>query len=138
MKNTFGPIIWNRMPYLACIFLLFYCWNVYWGGKRSSTFFHLDSGGYYIYLPDTFIYHDYRFKFIGDIHQKYFSSSGNFDFRQKNDIVNKWFCGTAIAIAPFFFLAHLISLLTGTSPDGYTFWYAWGLNIAAIFYCSWL
>lgn len=137
MNKTFVWGIYRKTPFLISIFLIFYCWNVYWGGMRYKTFFLSDSNGYYAYLPATFIYEDYRFGFIEDAFKKYFSTSNGFDFRQnqENGIVNKWHCGTAVAIAPFFLLSHFISQLTGNSADGYSFWYAWGLNIAAIFYC---
>jgi hypothetical protein len=123
-------------PYLICIFLFFYCWNVYWGSTRYKGFFLADSNGYYAYLPATFIYHDFNFSFTDEIQKKYFPTFGNFDFRQqqKSGATDKWFCGTAVAIAPFFLISHFISLLKGADADGYSFWYAWGLNMAAIFY----
>ena len=135
MKNASISGMWKRMPFLVCIFLVFYCWNLYWGGTRYKTFFESDSNGYYSYLPATFIYQDFRFGFIDDVQQKYFLTQPGFDFRQKNEIVDKWFCGTALAIAPFFLISHALSILTNTDANGYTFWYAWGLNIAGIFYC---
>lgn len=129
-------ILNKLLPYLIAVFLIFYCWNVYWGGKRWDGFFLSDSGGYYGYLPATFIYNDYNFSFIGPIQENNFLNHGAYDFRSsyngKN--IDKWFCGTAVAIAPFFLTAHVISLIKGAQADGYTFWYAWGLNIAAIFY----
>ncbi len=126
----------HAVPYLISLILFFYCWNVYWGGKRWDAFFLSDSGGYYGYLPATFIYQDYSFSFIEDITHKYFHGNTQYDFRSSyhENKIDKWFCGTAIAITPFFLVAHLISTFSGNA-DGYTFWYAWALNIAAIFYC---
>ncbi len=124
------------LPYLVAIFLFFYCWNVYWGGKRWDGFFLSDSGGYYAYLPATIIYQDFNFSFIGSIQKDKFSNRGAYDFRSNHEgkSINKWFCGTALAITPFFLTEHAISLMKGVEADGYSFWYAWGLNMAAIFY----
>ncbi len=133
MKNVFIRFC----PHLICIFLFFYCWNVYWGGTRYKGFFLSDSNGYYAYLPATFIYHDFNFTFTDQIQKKYFSTFGNFDFRQqqKSGAIDKWYCGTAVAIAPFFLLAHTICKIEGGDADGYSYRYSWGLNIASIFYC---
>ena len=124
-------------PLLIGIFLFFYSWNVYWGGTRWKGFFLADSNGYYAYLPATFIYQDFTFSFIDLIQKEYFSTFGNFDFRQqhKSGIINKWYCGTAVAATPFFLIAHFICEIEGGTADGYSFRYAWGLSVSAIFYC---
>jgi hypothetical protein len=110
---------------------------VYWGGSRWNGFFLSDANGYYAYLPATFIYHDWNFSFVDTIHKKYFSSHENFDFRlqQKSSAIDKWYCGTAISIMPFFLIGHALSHFSEESSDGYTFWYALTINIASIIYC---
>lgn len=128
----------NRFtPYLIGVILFFYCWNLYWGGKRWDGFFLSDSGGYYAYLPATFIYHDFSFAFIEGVQQKNFNNKAGYDFRSNyyGAGIDKWNCGTAVAIMPFFLAAHAITTWSGAVADGYSFWYAWGLNIAAVFYC---
>ena len=127
----------SSFPYLISIFLFFYCWNVYWGGKRWDGFFLSDSGGYYGYLPAAVIYDDFNFSFIEGIQRDKFNNREGYDFRSDyfGKKIDKWYCGTAVAIAPFFLLSHTVSLLKGDTADGYSIWYAWGLNIAAIFYC---
>lgn len=134
-SKVYSGKLWPRLPYLIAIFLVYYCSNIYWGGTRYKTFFLSDACGYYSYLPATIIYQDYRFNFIEDIHQKYYKHAFAFELQYKSEIVNKWFCGTAVAVTPFFLLSHAIALLTNNAADGYSFWYAWGMNIAAIFYC---
>jgi hypothetical protein len=129
-------IIRGFTPHIICIFLVFYCWNLYWGGKRWDGFFLSDSGGYYAYLPATFIYHDFQFNFVDSLKGSPSGSRPGFDFRSvhhgKN--IDKWFCGTAIAIAPFFIAAHAASMLSGAHSDGYSFPYAFGLSLSALFY----
>ncbi len=132
MKNIFQKFT----PFILTIFLFFYCWNVYWGGKRYQGFFLSDANGYYAYLPAVFIYHDLSFSFIDPVREKYFATHDNFDLRkqQKSEAINKWYCGSAVAIAPFFLVGHSLSLITHSPPDGYSFWYAWALSLSALFY----
>jgi hypothetical protein len=124
-------------PHLFAVVLIFYCSNVYWGGTRWKGFFLSDANGYYAYLPALFIYHDWNFSFIDDLQKKYFSTHNNFDFRlqQKSSVIDKWYCGTAISILPFFLLGHTITHFSSEIANGYTYWYAWSISIAAIFYC---
>lgn len=124
-------------PHICAIILCLYCWNVNWGGTRWKGFFLADSNGYYAYLPAVFIYQDLNFSFIGNVQKEEFATRTNFDFRQESRLagVDKWYCGTALAVMPFFLLGHLITLASGLPATGYSFWYAWALNIAAIFYC---
>jgi hypothetical protein len=124
-------------PHIFVLILCLYCWNVNWGGKRWKGFFLADSNGYYSYLPAVFIYHDLSFAFIDQVQKADFATRPDFDFRKQTTIPNfdKWYCGTALAIAPFFLLGHIITLIAGLDASGYSFWYAWALNIAAIFYC---
>jgi hypothetical protein len=129
---------WYQLtPHLCAIFLLFYCSNVYWGEDRYKGFFLADANGYYAYLPATFIYNDFNFSFFEPIGKKYFSTHSNFDIRAKyrGKDINKCYSGTSVAILPFFLVGHGISLLEDENIDGYSYWYALTMSLAAIFYC---
>jgi hypothetical protein len=96
-----------------------------------------DAWGYYAYLPAVFIYHDLNFNFYEQVmHQGYFEERLAYEYRVGNDgkIANKYFCGTALAISPFFIGAHFISKIMGYSQDGYQRIYILSVNIAAVFY----
>lgn len=111
--------------------------NLNFGKKNWQYIIEADAKGYYAYLPAVFIYHDLNFGFFDNIEkQKYYNVNTFYDYRigWKNQIIDKYYIGVAVAQAPFFFLAHGITHLTGKEPDGYSYWYPVLINIAAIFY----
>ncbi|MBX7051633.1 MAG: hypothetical protein K1X54_06330 [Flavobacteriales bacterium] len=95
-----------------------------------------DGCGYYAYLPAIFIYQDLQYRFYRDLKHKYdFGDlSGNFLQTENNRHFNRYFCGTSIAIMPFFLLATVVSYFTGQDIDGHSFIYNAAINFAAIFY----
>jgi hypothetical protein len=99
-----------------------------------------DGLGYYSYLPATFIYHDYSFKFFNPVYPKYYPPG--YDPPTRNFInetdglkVNKYFPGVSVLCLPFFLLAHFLSYLFGFQTDGYSVLYQYSIGLAAIFYC---
>ena len=94
-----------------------------------------DVYGYYMHLPNTFIYHDVGMrndKLIDGLRIKYKSSPvlyqavGGIDGKK----VNVYPIGLALAYAPGFFVAHLYAKLSGHYPaDGYSAPYQWSLVI---------
>jgi hypothetical protein len=119
---------------LLCLFVTT---NIHWGKNKWQNIVEADARGYYAYLPAVFIYQDLNFYFYDSIEKaKYFNANWTVDYRAHTDdgIVNKYFCGTAIAQAPFFLVAHALTYLTGGEPDGYSRIYMLLITIAALFY----
>lgn len=111
--------------------------NVNFGKNKWQDVLESDAWGYYAYLPAVFIYHDLNFNFYEKVmHQGYFEERLAYEYRVGNDgkIANKYFCGTALAIAPFFIGAHFISKILDYPQDGYNRIYILSVNIAAVFY----
>ena len=101
-----------------------------------------DGTGYYVYLPAVFIYHDLSFEFFNDVQPKYYPPGSNaptWNFLNSFDgiSVNKYFPGVAVLCLPFFIIAHILALLFGWPPDGYSPVYQYSIGMAALFYC-WL
>ena len=112
--------------------------NLNWG-KREYTLSIIksDGKGYYAYLPAVFIYHDLNFAFYDSLEgKKYYDEHLFYDYRvpYKNKVINKYYCGTALAQFPFFVLAHAVTRATHADADGYSGWYQIGVSVAAIFW----
>ncbi len=99
-----------------------------------------DGAGYYVYLPAIFIYHDLTFDFFNSVYPKYYPSgynppTKNFINEFDSVKVDKYFPGVAVLCLPFFLLAHVLALLFGLEPDGYSAIYQYTVGLAAIIYC---
>ena len=121
---------------IAAIYLLVSI-NVNFGKNKWQDVLESDAWGYYAYLPAVFIYNDLHFNFYQKImHEGYFEERLAYEYRVGNDgkVANKYFCGTALVISPFFLGAHFLSSLLGYPQDGYNRIYILSVNMAAIFY----
>jgi len=111
--------------------------NLNWPAKFSNGIIESDAKGYYAWLPAIFIYHDLSFSFKEEVEKKYPHGAIPFEYRISSNgkISNKYYAGAAILVAPFFIIAHFITILfTNLPADGYSYWYPVLVNIAAIFY----
>lgn len=112
--------------------------NLNWGKTHWTNVIIADGKGYYAYLPAVFIYKDLNFGFFDEIEkEKYFNENKYYDYRastKDGKIINKYYCGTALAEMPFFLLAHLGSFLTENEMDGYSKLYPIFINIGALCY----
>ena len=111
--------------------------NLNWPAKYSNGIIESDAKGYYAWLPAIFIYNDLSFSFKEEVENKYRHGAIPFEYRiqSNNKTSNKYYIGTAILIAPFFALAHFITtVFTDLPADGYSYWYPFMVNSAAIFY----
>lgn len=127
----------SRFKFLIIILIEVICAsNVKWGNDRWKEMVSFDGKGYYAYLPAFFIYHDLHFNFKNEIEKKYSSPRNYYEYRVAagEGIINKYFVGTAISQLPFFMVAHGITILTGGSADGYSYFYMIFISIASIFY----
>jgi hypothetical protein len=122
---------------LVLLFQLLYSSNVNWGKNRWKDIISSDGKGYYAYLPAFFIYDDMHFTFQDSIEKKYYRIEKIAEYRVSagDGMVNKYFCGTAIAQLPFFLSACSIAKISGQPVDGYSFPFQLMLNLSGIFYC---
>ncbi|MFL5762403.1 MAG: hypothetical protein ACJ77K_00590 [Bacteroidia bacterium] len=106
--------------------------NIQWGGDKWKDIIEADGNGYYAYLPAMFIYHDLHFDFYDSIDKKYSNPHLRYDYRMNADggTVDKYYVGTAVAMSPFFFIAHACA----SDADGFSKIYPVMINVAAIFY----
>lgn len=111
--------------------------NLKWGGDNWKGIIGSDGKGYYAYLPAVFIYDDLNFGFFDKIEkEKYYDGNTYFEYRigAGDYIINKYYCGTAVAQTPFFLTAHGLSHVFGYDVDGYSKLYAIFVSISALFY----
>ncbi len=94
-----------------------------------------DGSGYFAYLPQTLIYKTNNFEFISKLKEKYPDikidqgvSAADVDGKR----TNKYFVGTSICIAPFYFVTHQIERARGGNTDGYSSSYELSVLLAGI------
>jgi len=107
-----------------------------WGNLSQHPIISSDGKGYYAYLPAILIHQDLSFGFVDDYEEKYYIPAHrvNFKLKTENGIVNKYFAGTAVLMAPFFVVGHLAAHLNGTPADGYSWPYQMAMVIGALFW----
>ncbi|MEI7526956.1 MAG: hypothetical protein WCJ95_21590 [Mariniphaga sp.] len=111
--------------------------NRNWGKDHWKEIILSDGKGYYAYLPAIFIYHDLNFGFFDKIEKTdYYNKNLYYDYRANGHgkVINKYFCGTALAELPFFLAAHALSWLLDFTTDGYSKLYPVFISIGALFY----
>jgi len=126
----------NRSLAGSCLVLILVSSNLNWSERFWPGILEADAKGYYAWLPAVFIYSDLHFGFFEEIEEKHRNLRWRYEYRvnHPSGTTNKYFCGTAALEAPFFFVAHCITLISGGDADGYTYWYPVLINIAAVFY----
>ena len=111
--------------------------NLNSGKGYSDGIIEADGKGYYAYLPAIFIYQDLNFSFFDEIEKdKYPSEYHYYEYRigARGKVINKYYIGTAVAMAPFFLVGHLLSMITNQPLDGYSWYYTFMISIAGIFW----
>jgi len=98
-----------------------------------------DIYGYYLYLPQTFIYNDLSIHNpaqVLSLMEQYGSSSTFYQATLLPDgtYVMKYSMGLAILYSPFFFIAHTLAPALGYAADGYSFPYQFSLLLNGIIY----
>jgi hypothetical protein len=135
-KNKLNNLIKACFVAITAVYLIVSI-NINFGKNKWQDVLESDAWGYYAYLPAVFIYHDLHFSFYEKVmHGGYFEERLSYEYRVGNNglVANKYFCGTALAIAPFYIGAHVLSKNLGYPQDGYNRLYILSVNIAAIFY----
>jgi hypothetical protein len=108
-----------------------------WRKDHFKTIVNSDGKGYYAYLPNVFIYHDWSYSWYPAIESKYRGIvDGNVPFLNGIDqgLINKYNCGIAILLLPFFLLATIMAVLFQYPVDGYSEPFMIGVSIGCLFY----
>ena len=111
--------------------------NLNWGDDNWKDIVEADGKGYYAYLPAVFIYHDLNFGFFEKIEmEKYYNKNIFYDYRSysNNKTIDKYYCGTALTVMPFFLIANSLSYFYGNDTDGFSKLYMVFVSVAALFY----
>lgn len=122
------------IAFLLCVLLL--CIGLsYFPGHIFSW----DVFGYYLYLPMTFIYHDLGmrdFSVVEGIIAKYQNTVSFYQATQmpSGDWVMRYNIGLAVLYSPFFFIGHLIAVLSGLPADGFSAPYQYSVWGGCILY----
>ena len=121
---------------IIALILLLCANNIQWGKDYWKNIIVSDGKGYYSYLPAVFIYQDLNFSFADKIEAEYFNENTSYEYRvyHGENRTNKYYAGTALAISPFFLIAHGWSMLFDYPADGFSKLYAIANNFAAIAY----
>ena len=114
MVATFANILKGKRPFafyslVLCLGLsLIYLTTNRLDKNRWKEVIVSDGIGYYSYLPALFIYNDLNYSYFYSDSLDYVAirfGPGSFCYPVDNKAVNKYYCGEAIVMAPFFFLA---------------------------------
>ncbi|MFP4289710.1 MAG: hypothetical protein ACLFQS_10675 [Bacteroidales bacterium] len=101
--------------------------------NKSEGVIIWDVKSYYSYLPATFIYQDLSFGFMDEDPQKF--NKWIWPFESPLGIKSiRASMGMSVLYSPFFFIAHVVALLTPYEADGYSTPYHFALNFSAMFY----
>ena len=105
----------------------------FWKGVIES-----DAKGYFAYLPATFVYGDLNYGFYQKLEmEKYYDANFHFEYRiltKDQHYSNKYYCGSALAMSPFYMIAHIVANSSNYDADGYSFPYIVSITLAALFY----
>ncbi len=141
MLNSITTSLWNK-KYIVLFFAIFLIvlsqrfLNIHQNGLVNSV--SSDGLGYYSYLPAAIIYQDFDYTYYekkeNKINPFYNPFYNPYSSRYKDKKINKYFCGTAICLTPFFLLGIGISAIAGTEINGYTDTFLMLVSIASIVY----
>jgi hypothetical protein len=107
-----------------------------YGPLDSQQQIHSDGYSYYVYLPSAFLYHDVTLDALAN--DLYGGPYPDFTGIRRWPSTGRWLnlhpIGTAILMAPFFLVAHLLSVWSNLPRDGFSLYYQHGAALAAIAY----
>lgn len=109
------------------------------GARKDLVITRWDAFGYYLYLPATLLYHDYKkLDWASAIDRQYNVTGGDgmpVQNLENGNKVTKYLGGVAILQAPFFGIGHLIAKATNKPTDGFSPPYQYALSFGVILYC---
>lgn len=132
-----------RIRLLLALMALFYFVSLVYTERARATLDGSDAWGYYVHLPAIFLYHD-----SGDYSKTIAAWQTNYPNRSDprkdayglrptpiGKIAVKYPMGVALLEAPFFALAHVFCLLSGSYPaDGFSAPYTWAMSLSTQFF----
>jgi hypothetical protein len=134
--NSFWKIRYLLLILLGCSLL--YSSKKYNTRNNSKNAWHyivsMDGRGYYAYLPAIFIYNDPTYSFYlekNPLNEDHINFTHEIDGEKR---INKYFCGEAVLLLPFFTTAHLFTKVSKYDSDGYSKPYYISVSFAAAFY----
>jgi len=129
---------WSRISIaLTLIIGLMVSMNLHWGKDHWRGVIKADARAYNAYLPAIFIYQDLQFSFFHEMEmKKYYDPNLVYHYRYDtgNGIVNRYFVGTTVMQAPFFFVARVWAWASGEPDDGYSRPFMLMITFAGLFY----
>ena len=95
-----------------------------------------DGYSYYVYLPASLIYDDPSLQILAEqcCNGTFPSSSGITRWGGTGAWINPHPIGTAILMAPFFVLGHLLTRWSNLPPTGFSLYYQHAAGLAGVFY----
>lgn len=137
MINKIKELLWKRKYIFLFISLFTIVLTQRFLNNRQNGLINSvssDGLGYYCYLPAAIIYQDFTYSYyykdenrIKPFYRPYINS-------YKDKGINKYYCGTAICLLPFFLSGIVISAIAGTDINGYTDTFLMLVSVAAIVY----
>ncbi len=110
----------NRFILLLSAVVLLFMFKYRFANDGYKQVIAGDGKGYYAYLPAVFIYHDLTFSFFDKESDKFgYQYSNTFLLNHDKKNLNKYTCGEAILLVPFFLMAVVYSWFMGLPIDGY-------------------
>ena len=100
--------------------------------KEKEKVLFEDVAIYYVYLPITFIHHDYTAVSI-DRKANHLIATHSTSIGKR---AIKYSMGMAVLYSPFFFITHLYSHLFGLDTSGYSMQYQLALLLSSLFYLA--
>ncbi len=129
MKKLFASIV----PEFIVILVLLITVRLFFNSQDITI--KGDGQGYYDYLPSIFIYNDFPSKGLNDsmdISMRINNLPMYIDYESYK--INKYPCGTALLVSPFFIGAHMMAPKFDMPQDGYSSPYQKAIYYAALFY----
>ncbi len=129
--KPFNQIFKELALMLAFIFIML------WGFTSRQDFIHADAYGYYDYLPSVFLHKDInRIDKPRNTHPLFYARiDQNYAYNNLGNLrVNKYSCGTAMFMLPFYLPLQLVRQVVGYVDSGYELPYQIMVLFAAIFW----
>lgn len=135
MKNDYGRLS-GIILILSCIVITVFTFIL-----KPHNILSWDVMGYYLYLPLIFIYHDLGItdiQVVSDLISQYELSDSFYQawLADTGYWVIKYTAGEAILLLPFFLIAHLLTIILGFTPDGFSIIYEYSILVGCLTYVT--
>lgn len=115
--------------------LMVVCYRPLWKQPTNNGLFTWDAGGYYAYLPASFIYHDLKqLNYCYYIQAKY-NLPPSWAWEVNGNKLLQYSCGQAVMELPWFGLAHLVAKVGRYDADGFSMPYQLVVQFGMLLWC---